>query len=119
MKHRARIGLVAAQALLTAAVARAEPPAPSVAPTAAPSVAPTAADQGPIPEPPTALSASASASGFTFGVNDWKLTFYGFAELDVIHDTTQSFNESTGNAPIARSAYNSNYIPNSTAPELM
>src|SRR3954463_5663268 len=111
MKHRARIGLLAAQALLTTAVAQAEP--------AAPTVAPAAADPGPIPEPPIGLSASASPSGFTFGANDWKLTFYGFAELDVIHDTTQSFNESTGNAPIARSAYNSNYIPDSTSPELM
>jgi hypothetical protein len=104
---------VAGSALLTA-VAHAQPP--SDGQPAPP--APSAPEHAPIPEPPVGISASASPAGFTFDANNWKLTLYGFAELDAIHDTTESFNESTGNAPIARSAYRPEDV-GTPLPELM
>ena len=34
--------------------------------------------------------------------NKWGASLYGFAELDMINDSTQSFNDAAGNAAIAR-----------------
>lgn len=40
--------------------------------------------------------------GLGSGDRRWSLQFYGFAELDIIHDSTRGFNESLGNAVIPR-----------------
>ena len=40
--------------------------------------------------------------GLGSGKTRWSLQFYGFAELDIIHDSTRGFNESLGNAIIPR-----------------
>jgi hypothetical protein len=34
--------------------------------------------------------------------NDWKFTIRGYVETDLIHDSTRSFREISGNAPVAR-----------------
>lgn len=53
-------------------------------------LASSAAAQTPKVEPPPQQPA-----------DDWKVTPYGFAELDAIHDSTQSFREAALNTPIA------------------
>jgi hypothetical protein len=40
--------------------------------------------------------------GLGSGSTRWALQFYGFAELDIIHDSTRGFNESLGNGLIPR-----------------
>jgi hypothetical protein len=40
--------------------------------------------------------------GLGRGNTRWSLQFYGFAELDIIHDSTRGFNESLGNGIIPR-----------------
>jgi len=45
---------------------------------------------------------SARAQGLTLALGGWSATLYGFAETDLIYDTTQSLNEVAGNTQIAR-----------------
>jgi hypothetical protein len=72
-----------------AAPPAAVPPAAEPAPTPAPAAAPEPAKPAKAPAPEPALS-------------KWKLTFYGFVELDIMHDSTQSFGEGVGTALVAR-----------------
>src|SRR4051794_14103793 len=64
----------------------AQPPPPD-APASSPAAAATAPTPGSTPAPVT---------------NKWGASLYGFAELDMINDSTQSFNDLAGNAAIAR-----------------
>ena len=43
-----------------------------------------------------------AAQGGTFVVGKWATTLYGFVEADAISDSTRSFNDSAGNAQVAR-----------------
>jgi len=70
-----------------------EPSAPPVAPGAEP-VQPAAAPAPTPPAPPASLLENM--------VSKFKVQFYGFAELDIIHDSTQSFNEAAGDGLIAK-----------------
>lgn len=54
---------------------------------------PAAAQTKPPAEPPATAPAAPA--------DDWKITPYGFVELDAIHDSTQSFPEAALNLPIA------------------
>jgi hypothetical protein len=47
-------------------------------------------------------SGDRAAESTSLVVGKWSTTLYGFAEADFIHDTTQSFNDSAGNAQVAR-----------------
>jgi predicted porin len=64
----------------------------------------------PPPPPPPAESAKPGAAPSPGQVTSkWSATLYGFAEVDLMHDTTQSFNDSAGNGLIVRAtglAYN-------------
>jgi hypothetical protein len=80
------------------------PPAPDPAP-AQPSTEPAAQPppgQPPPPAPaePAKPAAAPSPSPVT---SKWTATIYGFAEVDMMHDTTQSFSDSPGNGLIVRS----------------
>jgi hypothetical protein len=59
---------------------------------ASPANSPTPATEG----PSTAVNPVSPLSG------RWQTTIYGFAELDVMHDTTQSFGPASNNAMLAR-----------------
>jgi hypothetical protein len=78
--------LVPPEAALPTAPAEPAPP-PLPAPVAVPPIP---------PEPPAAKPADADK-------DKWVPTLYGFVELDVIGDSTQSFNDLAGNAAIAHS----------------
>jgi hypothetical protein len=43
-----------------------------------------------------------AADAMSIAVGKWSTTIYGFAETDVINDSTESFNDTAGNALIAR-----------------
>jgi hypothetical protein len=51
------------------------------------------------PAPPAQVASGLGASSITSKVG---VTFYGFVEADMIHDSTQSFNDLAGNGNIAR-----------------
>jgi len=51
---------------------------------------------------PTSVSVSESHPPLTFGSGGWAASIYGFAELDIIGDSTQSFSESATNNTLAR-----------------
>jgi hypothetical protein len=70
------------------------PPPPMVAPAPAPAqpVGPSPLESGPQPV-----------------MGKWGTTFYGFAEFDAINDSTQSFNDSAGNAPVLKATGNNWY----------
>lgn len=79
-------------------------PAPAVAPPPAIESAPTAIA---VPPPlPPAVSNAPLESGPQPVQGKWGTTFYGFAEFDAIHDSTQagltSINDSQGNGALAR-----------------
>jgi hypothetical protein len=80
----------------SAAVPSAAVPSAAVPSEAAPSApapsAPAPSAPAPAPEGP-----SVSMGG------DWRMTFYGFVELDWMRDSTQSYYDSFGNLPIMRS----------------
>jgi len=85
------------------------PPArdPAPPPTEPPAAPPTAAQPPPPPEP--AKPAPAPSPGQV--TSKWTTTLYGFAELDIMRDSTQSFTDSPGNGlifrpDVARVAYN-------------
>jgi hypothetical protein len=73
------------------------PPPPPAAPMTAPEAPPPAAWAPPpaLPPPPPTPELPVVTSKF-------KLQIYGFTELDMISDSTQSFNDVAGNAAIAR-----------------
>jgi hypothetical protein len=48
---------------------------------------------------------SRSENATTLAVGRWATTIYGFAEADIIHDSTQGLNEVVGGSPISRSVY--------------
>ncbi len=72
---------------------------------AVPEAAPVAqAPSAPPPPPADAAPAPSSLppSPLTFRNEGWSATLYGFAELDVMGDSTQSFGEASGNNTLAR-----------------
>jgi hypothetical protein len=72
-------------------------PAPPLEPVAvAPAAPPMAPPEAPLPVAPP------PAPEMPFAVSKFKLQIYGFTELDMISDSTQSFNDVAGNAAIAR-----------------
>jgi hypothetical protein len=75
----------------------AAPPAAVPTPNAAPAAPAAAPNIPPAPIPAPDATASKPAEE-----KSWLPTFYGFVELDVIGDSTQSFNDLAGNALIAR-----------------
>jgi hypothetical protein len=97
------------------AVEPAPPPAPvSPQPSTEPAVPPppaVAPGTGQPPPPPApAESAKPGAAPSPGQVTaKWTATLYGFAEVDIMHDTTESFGDSAGNGAIVRAtglAYN-------------
>jgi hypothetical protein len=101
MKQRARrkstCAVVGATLLSFAAATHAAEgdPAPP-APTPAPAVVPAA------PSMPPADAAPPAGAPLLAGEPGWQMTFYGWAELDAMADTGQSFGEAVLNMPIAR-----------------
>jgi predicted porin len=89
-----------------AAQAGAQPTQPSQ-PSTEPAVQPPpAAPPGigqPSPPPPPAESTKAGAAPSPGQVTSkWSATFYGFAEVDIMRDSTQTFTDSPGNGLIVR-----------------
>jgi hypothetical protein len=90
------------------AAAPVEAPAPVTLPPTAPTVEPPA----PAPPPPVKLPAeTAPVSWFARppitlavgeGAQQFKLTLYGFVEVDYIYDTTRSYNDAMGSSLVAR-----------------
>jgi hypothetical protein len=82
---------------------------PTVPPPAAPTLRPpVTAPAVPAPSPPEAEPASWFARPpLTLAVGEgerqFKLTIYGFAEVDYIYDTTRSYDDAMGSALVARS----------------
>jgi hypothetical protein len=118
-----RLCLASALALLTSASAsRAQPPPPAPAPAPAePPAAPGATpfelstlrllrDKNVLSEKEyesamrdlNDTSGALAADSTSVVLGKWATTVYGFAELDSIYDTTQSLNDLSGNAQIAR-----------------
>ena len=82
--------------------APAPPPAPpATEPTVAPAPAPAAA-QPAAPAPPAESTKAGAAPSPGVVSSKWSMTIYGFAEFDLMHDTTQSFSDSPGNGLIVR-----------------
>jgi predicted porin len=81
-----------------------EPPAtPSTEPTVPPApTAPPGTGQPPPPPAPAESSKPGSAAGPGQVTSKWSATLYGFAEVDIMRDGTQSFTDSPGNGLIAR-----------------
>jgi hypothetical protein len=90
---------VAAQTPAAPAPEASTPAAPApAAPADAAAAAPAApAEPAPAPEPPKPAAPAPQSM-----LSKWKLTFYGFVELDITHDSTQSYGEASGAALIAR-----------------
>ncbi|MDB4981189.1 MAG: hypothetical protein JWM82_1941 [Myxococcales bacterium] len=83
-------------------------PVPSPAAVAAPEPAPTPKEDAP-PEakaPTPAVQKSSgnadSPDGLTWKASGWDITIYGYAGLNVMQDSTQSFGTTTGNTIIQR-----------------
>lgn len=76
-------------------------PAPGAAAEPPPAVPPGAGQAAP-PEPAKPVPASNPGQV----TSKWAMTIYGFAEVDLMHDTTQSFTDSPGNGLIVRSGAN-------------
>jgi len=89
MRHRHAAGPVLLVLFLATRAAAQTAPAPQPAP----------------PAPPAEATKPAPAPAPTPGqvITKWAMTFYGFAEFDMMHDTTQSFTDSPGNGMIVRS----------------
>jgi hypothetical protein len=75
----------------------ADPPAtaPASTPASAPVPAPGGGDNQPLPQSAPSVTLLTSEPG-------WQLAFFGWAELDALYDTTQSFTDSVTNSTIAR-----------------
>jgi hypothetical protein len=73
---------------------------PSVPP---PPAVPPGTGQPPPPPPPAESAKPGPAPSPGQVTSKWTTTLYGFAELDFMHDTTQSFSDSPGNGLIVRS----------------
>lgn len=113
MTHRTLSGLTAAVALLVAPWAHAQgddateagqAPAPDASAEEAPRPAP-APEGEPKAEPATTAQPAAPAKepeGLTVSVHDWTVGLYGYAALNVMHDSTQSFGTASGNAMLSR-----------------
>ena len=71
---------------------RSQPAAPPIALPTRPTISPTPVNPWFV-RPPFVLTAGAGS--------DWKLTIYGFAEADVMRDSTRSFNDGLNNNVIA------------------
>jgi hypothetical protein len=114
MTHRTLSGLTAAVALLVAPVAHAqndEPADTAKAPAtdagsqelpSAPSAPPKTADAKPAAEAPPVEQKPAEAEGLSVNIHDWTVGIYGFAALNVMHDSTQSFTTAAGNTMLQR-----------------
>lgn len=115
--------LILAVCLVAPAAAQPAPtPAPAPAPAPAADPAPSPASEPAVPPPPAApagtgqpppppapaeSSKPAPAPSPGQVTSKWTATLYGFAEFDIMHDTTQSFTDSPGNGLIVRSGANS------------
>jgi predicted porin len=78
-------------------------PAPSTEPTAPPPPAVPAGTGQPPPPPVPAESAKAGAAPSPGQIiSKWSATIYGFAEVDIMRDSTQSFTDSPGNGLVVR-----------------
>jgi hypothetical protein len=88
----------------------AQPAQPSTEPTVPPPGPAPAGTGQPPPAPPPAESAKpGGAPGPGQVTAKWTTTIYGFAEVDIMRDSTESFSDSPGNGLIVRSgslAYN-------------
>lgn len=81
----------------------AQPAQPSTEPTVPPvPTAPAGTGQPPPPPAPAESSKPGAAAGPGEVTSKWSTTIYGFAEVDLMHDTTQSFSDSPGNGLILR-----------------
>lgn len=79
------------------------PATPSTEPTVPPAPAePPGTGQPPPPPAPAESSKPGAAPGPGEVTSKWSTTLYGFAEFDLMRDTTQSFTESPGNGLIVR-----------------
>ena len=79
-------------------------PGPSTEPTVPPPpAAPAGTGQPPPPPAPAESSKPGAAPGPGTVTAKWSMTIYGFAEFDIMHDSTQSFSDSPGNGLIVRS----------------
>ncbi|HEX4452057.1 MAG TPA: hypothetical protein VH143_14360 [Kofleriaceae bacterium] len=123
--------LVTLLGLLIASPVLAQPTEPAPSPTPAPTTPPTTTEPAPAPAPapaptepttqtptptPTAEPGAAGQPAYSVPLpqqgqpatppahfkTKWDTTFYGFVEADSIYDSTQGFNDSAGNAAIAR-----------------
>src|SRR5690348_7926180 len=78
-------------------------PAPSTEPTMPPPSAAPAVTGQPAPPAPPAESAKPGPAPSPTGVSTkWSATLYGFAEVDIMRDSTQSFSDSPGNGLVVR-----------------
>lgn len=118
MTHRTLSGLTAAVALLVAPLAHAQgeeaaekPEAPATetgteakpAATATPSVEAQADAKLKVEAPPVEEKpASKELEGLTVNIHDWTVGIYGFAALNVMHDSTQSYTTAAGNVGLQR-----------------
>jgi hypothetical protein len=95
---------VAAPAAAQPAPDPAQPAAtPSTEPTVPPvPAAPPGTGQPAQPPAPAESSKPGGAAGPGEVTSKWSTTLYGFAEVDLMHDTTQSFTDSPGNGLILR-----------------
>ena len=80
-------------------------PAPAQ-PSTEPAAPPPGTGQPAAPPPPAEPAKPAAAPGPGPVTSKWTATLYGFAEFDLMHDTTQSFSDSPGNGLIVRSGTN-------------
>jgi hypothetical protein len=108
MKHRLVpvVLVLAARAAAQPAPAQpvaADPAQPSTEPTVPPvPAAPPGTGQPPPPPAPAESSKPGAAPGPGEVTSKWSTTIYGFAEVDLMHDTTQSFTDSPGNGLVLR-----------------
>jgi hypothetical protein len=119
MTHRTLSGLTAAVALLVAPLAHAQGEEPAETPqspaseSSAEDKAAPVSTEAPAPdskakpaEPATAepepKPAASSPEGLSVTIHDWTLGIYGFAALNVMHDSTQSFATAAGNVILQR-----------------
>jgi len=80
-----------------------DPAQPSTEPTAAPTpTAPPGTGQPPPPPAPPESAKPGPAPSPGQVTSKWTMTIYGFAELDIMRDSTQSFGDSPGNGLIFR-----------------
>jgi hypothetical protein len=109
MKYRYLASPVLALLLAAPAAAQAPPPAPggTPAPSTEPAVpsppdVPPGTGQPPPPPPPAESASPGPAPSPGEVTAKWTTTVYGFAEVDIMRDSTQSFTDSPGNGLIVR-----------------